>query len=396
MQPLAVTHLTSVNALGIGCAATYAALRRRQTGLIPNNFTADPLETWIGRVAAVEERPLSKAVGHFDCRNNRLAHMALAADDFAPAVADARGRYGPGRIGVFIGTSTGGILETELGYRGRPSPHATLPPSVQIRYQHNLFSVVDFTRAFLGLWGPAAAVSTACSSSAKAFVHASRCIAAGLCDAAVVGGVDSLCYTTLYGFHSLQLLSPEPCRPFDAHRSGISIGEAASFALVERAGPSAADAEIVLLGYGESSDAHHMASPDPNGAGARSAMAAALSRGGLRPSDIDYIVLHGTATQMNDEVEDLAIAGLFGHGVPASSIKGWTGHTLGAAGMMNALAAVCALSGHLLPGTLNTSVVDPRVRIDVLLQNAERQAERVLVNAFGFGGSNCSLIFGRC
>jgi 3-oxoacyl-[acyl-carrier-protein] synthase I len=395
MEPLAVTHLTSVNALGLGCAATYAALRERRSGLKPNAFTADPLATWIGRVPGVEDRPIAGPLAYFDCRNNRLAHMALTADEFAPAVASARRRYGAHRVGVFVGTSTGGILETELGYRGRAASDAPLPSNVRIQYQQNIFSVADFTRSFLELQGPAAAVSTACSSSAKAFAHASRYISAGLCDAAVVGGVDSLCYTTLYGFQSLQLLSLEPCRPCDTRRSGISIGEAASFALIERVGQPGGSLDVALLGYGESSDAHHMSSPDPCGVGAKSAMTAALSRASLRPVQVDYIVMHGTATPMNDQVEDLAIHALFGPQCPASSVKGWTGHTLGAAGMMNALAAVCALSQHLLPGTLNTEEVDPQFRSNVLLGNDERPVDRVLVNAFGFGGSNCSLVFGR-
>jgi 3-oxoacyl-[acyl-carrier-protein] synthase-1 len=410
MQPLAVTHFTSVNALGTGCAASFAALRRQRSGLTPNDFTADPLGTWIGRVPGVEELPVRGALSHFDCRNNRLAQMALSADGFSAAVAEARRRYGAHRIGVFVGTSTGGILETELGYRSRPGPQSPLPDNVRIQHQQNIFSAADFTRAHLDLQGPAAAVSTACSSSAKAFVQASRYIAAGLCDAAVVGGVDSLCYTTLYGFHSLQLLSAEPCRPCDAQRSGISIGEAASFALVARSsdGPSRAAGgaplraagrdrpfEMALLGYGESSDAHHMSSPDPQGAGARSAMAAALGRAGLSPGQIGFIVMHGTATPMNDQVEDLAMHELFGAGVPASSVKGWIGHTLGAAGMMNALAALFVLSERVLPGTLNTREVDPRFRSSILLGNREQSVERVLVNAFGFGGSNCSLIFGR-
>jgi len=234
MQPLAVSHLTCVNALGSGCAASFAAFRRSRTGLVPNDFTADPLPAWIGRVPGVEQQPIRGALARFDCRNNRLAQMALLSDEFAAAVASARRRYGAHRVGVFVGTSTAGILETELGYRARPSPDAPLPQTVRIQYQQNIFSPADFTRAYLGLEGPFAAVSTACSSSAKVFAHASRYIALGLCDAAVVGGVDSLCYTTLYGFHSLQLLSPEPCRPCDVARSGISIGEAASFALLER------------------------------------------------------------------------------------------------------------------------------------------------------------------
>jgi len=392
MEPLALSHVSSVNALGIGTAATHRAFVDRRSGLTRNDFTADPLETWIGRVAGVESCRVSGRLERFDCRNNRLALMALEADGFRDAAAAARQRHGADRIGVFVGTSTSGILETELGYRARPGEQAPLPDSVRIQFQQNIFSAAHFTRELLALAGPAVAVSTACSSSAKAFVHAARAIAAGLCDAAVVGGVDSLCYTTLYGFQSLQLLSSVPCRPCDAQRNGISIGEAASFALLER---RAARPGMVLLGYGESSDAHHMSSPDPQGAGARSAMAAALARARLSAVEIDGIVLHGTATVLNDQVEDLAIDGLFGRRVPLCSMKGWTGHTLGAAGMMNMLAARSALEGQFIPGTLNTRTVDPQFHGNVVLDNHAARVDRVLVNAFGFGGSNCSLIFGR-
>src|SRR5207253_5507747 len=185
------------------------------------------------------------------------------------------------------------------------------------RHTHNTFSAVEYVRARLGVKGPCAAISTACSSSAKAFASAARLIDAGLIDAAVVGGVDTLCLTTLYGFNSLQLLSSEPCRPYDAGRAGISIGEGAAFCLLERARPGESGA-MSLLGMGESCDAHHMSAPHPEGLGARIAMQSALDTAGLAPAAVDYVNLHGTGTASNDAAEDLAVVGLLGSSVPVS------------------------------------------------------------------------------
>jgi 3-oxoacyl-[acyl-carrier-protein] synthase-1 len=234
-------------------------------------------------------------------------------------------------------------------------------------------------------------VGTACSSSAKVFAQAERLVCAGLADAAVVGGVDSLCGSVLFGFNSLELVSPEPCRPFDVARRGISIGEAAGFALLERDGASGP----WLLGYGESSDAHHMSSPHPQGLGARLAIEAALVRAGLAPAAVNYINLHGTASQKNDEVEARLVAEIFPPSTRASSTKGWTGHTLGAAGLVEAVVSFIALETGLVPGTLNSENLDPACGPQVCVANETRDVRVALSNSFGFGGSNCSLLFGR-
>ena len=264
------------------------------------------------------------------------------------------------------------------------------------RGAHNTFSVADFARNALRLEGPAVVVSSACSSSAKVFGSARRMIEAGLIDAAVVGGVDSLCLTTLYGFHSLQLVSPPPCRPFDAARDGISIGEAAAFALLERA-PSSLDADaVLLLGIGESSDAYHMSSPHPEGLGARAAMLQALVHGGsaagghrLHQSSRDR---HSQQRQCGGSARSPRFSG---SGVPSSSTKGATGHALGAAGGLEAVICALALQNGLMPAGLNTAAVDPALRVNYLLENRRQKLSRVMSNSFGFGGSNCSLIFGR-
>jgi 3-oxoacyl-[acyl-carrier-protein] synthase-1 len=220
-------------------------------------------------------------------------------------------------------------------------------------------------------------------------------LSAGLIDAAVVGGVDSLCLTTLYGFHSLQLTSRSACRPFDIARDGISIGEAAAFALLERLPKEPREDAIYLLGAGESSDAYHMSSPHPEGRGARAAIEQALQSARLEPAQIDYINLHGTATASNDSAEDLAVSTVFGAQVPCSSTKGATGHTLGAAGALEAVICALAIRNGLMPGGLNTSTVDPKLHVHYLRDNRRSPIRCVLSNSFGFGGANCSLIFGR-
>lgn len=352
------------------------------------------LETWVGEVANVDNIVLPSALHAYDCRNNRLALMGLDTDGFADAVRAAIARYGVRRIGVFLGTSTSGILETELAYRHRDPATGALPPGFDYRGTHNTYSVAAFTREWFGLEGPALVVSTACSSSAKVFGVAARMMQCGLIDAAVVGGVDSLCLTTLYGFNSLELTSPEPCRPYDAHRKGISIGEAAAFALLEPVEDDSGG--VMLLGCGESSDAYHMSSPHPEGRGALLAMSAALQDAELAMSDIDYINLHGTATPSNDAAEGRAVQTLFPHGVPCSSTKGATGHTLGAAGAVEAVISALALTHDMLPGSSHTQKLDAAFTLDYVLEPRSARVHHVLSNSFGFGGSNCSLILGQC
>jgi 3-oxoacyl-[acyl-carrier-protein] synthase I len=370
-------------------------LRQRKSGLAPCHFDTVDLATFAGEVPGVDDVRLPEELVEFDCRNNRLAQLGLMQDGFAQAVAAASEKYGARRVGIFLGTSTSGILQTELAYRRRDPQGGSLPSDFHYATTHNTFSVADFARHLLGLQGPAVVVSSACSSSAKVFASAQRMIAAGLIDAAVVGGVDSLCLTTLYGFNSLGLMSAQACRPFDAARDGISIGEAAAFALLERVPAQLDDDAVLLMGVGESSDAHHMSSPHPDGLGARMAMEQALAAAQIGAGDIGYINLHGTATPSNDIAESKAVAAVFGGGVPCSSTKGATGHTLGAAGALEAVICALALRNGLLPGGLNTQQVDPALPLDYLTENRELAVRRVLSNSFGFGGTNCALVFGR-
>ena len=395
MNPLWLSHSTATSSIGRGLDQILAALRQRRAGLVPCAFDTVDLATFIGEVAGVDAVQLPAHLADFDCRNNRLALLGLTQDGFAEAVRAAIAKYGAQRIGLFLGTSTSGILQTELAYRRRDPVTRALPADFIYRTTHNTFSVADFTRHYFGLTGPAVVVSSACSSSAKVFGSARRMMAAELIDAAVVGGVDSLCLTTLYGFNSLGLISARACRPFDAQRDGISIGEAAAFALLERT-PEHLDADaVLLLGIGESSDAYHMSSPHPDGLGARIAMQGALKMARLKASAIDYIHLHGTATQNNDEAEAKAVQSVFGSGKPCSSTKGATGHTLGAAGGVGAVICALGLQHGLLPAGLNTRQLDPALDVDYLLDNRERPVARVLSNSFGFGGTNCSLVLAR-
>ncbi len=390
---LVLSALTASTALGVGVAPLLVALREGRSGLKLCDFENASVKTWIGEVPGVDAVALPPELGAYDCRNNRLALLGLRADGVEEAVRAAIARHGADRVALILGTSTSGILSAEQAYRERDASGA-LPEWFNYRTTHNTASVGAFVREYLGLRGPVSVVSTACSSSAKAFAAADRLIESGLADAAVVGGVDSLCLTTLCGFSSLELTSPEPCRPGDAARDGLSIGEAAAFALLEPA--TGAAGEIVLAGWGESSDAHHMSAPHPEGRGSRAAMQGALQRAGLQATDIGYINLHGTATPANDASEGAAVAAIFGKSVPSSSTKGMTGHTLGAAGGLEAVVCALALREGLLPASVGTQTPDPQIPIELILQPRPATALRhALSNSFGFGGSNCSLILSR-
>jgi 3-oxoacyl-[acyl-carrier-protein] synthase-1 len=389
VQPLVISDFSIVTSLGAGRAATVAALQSGAPGVAPCHFETATLPTYVGEIpglAAVDDG--------IACRNSRLARRALEQDGFMESVAAARSKHGAHRIGLFVGTSTSGILETEQAYRKRNAAGGALPSDYDYAKTHNTFSVAAFVANDLALDGPAVALSSACATTAKAFAAAARMIAAGQCDAAVVGGADTLCLTTLYGFHALGLLSTEPCRPFDPGRDGISIGEGAGFALVEKPGNETGDA-ILLLGTGESSDAYHMSTPHPEGLGARLAMERALKAAALSPKDIDYVNLHGTATKTGDASEDLAVTGLFGTSTPCSSTKGQTGHTLGAAGIVETIISALSIRHGVIPGSPNTRSIDPALKSHYMIAPQVARIDRAMSNSFGFGGSNCSLILGR-
>ena len=392
--PISVLDYTMTNALGLGRAAFKEGLLSHRSGLRPCDIDGVDFITAIGRVDGIEQHPLPDAFKAYEGRNNRLAHLALMQDGFMPRVDELRRSLGAHRMGVLLGTSTSGILETEQAYTRRDPVSGALPSDFRYRETQNTFATAHFIREILQLRGPALTVSTACSSSAKIFANAARWLEADLCDAVIVGGVDSLCLTTLFGFHSLELLSKNPSKPCAIDRDGISIGEAAGFAILTH--HHREDGSLAVLGAGESSDAHHMSSPHPEGLGAAIAMRACLNAAQIDSNDVDFILLHGTATRTNDIAEDRGILKVLGEAKNAASIKGHIGHTLGAAGIMNALSACLALEGQFTPGTLHTQTVDPLIRSHVALEpSIHAPTSIILSNAFGFGGSNACLLLGR-
>ena len=395
MPPLAIRAYTATTALGRGNAAQLDALRAGRSGLRRNDFGplgagGAPLDCWIGRVDGIEDAALPASLAPWECRNNRLAWLALQQDGVLDAIARMQARYGAERVALVVGTSTSSIGATEEAY-ARLDGDGHFPADLARPIVHTPHSPGAFLQHATGLRGPCVTVATACSSSAKVFAQAARLIAAGFADAALVGGVDTLCGSVLYGFNALQLVSTQPCRPFDAHRDGLSLGEAAGFAVLDRAASGSA---LQLRGYGESSDAHHMSSPHPEGLGARLAMGEALARAGIDAGDVGYLNLHGTATPANDSVEAAAVAALFPSSLHASSTKGWTGHTLGAAGIVESVFALLALEHGLRPGTLNSRTPDPACGPQLRFDNAEAPTGFAMNNSFGFGGNNCSLVFG--
>jgi 3-oxoacyl-[acyl-carrier-protein] synthase I len=398
IEPLRLRAWTVTCAAGAGRSALHEALRAGRSALTPSHLGDAAGPTWIGKVDGLDQLTLPPHLARWDCRNNRLAWFALNQDGFLRAALDAVKQWGPTRVAVLIGTSTSSIGASEDAYR-RLTEEGEFPPDLRRPEVHTLHSLGGFVAAATGAAGPGFTVATACASSAKVFAQAERLLRCGLVDAAVVGGVDSLCGSVLHGFHALGLVSAQACKPFDAARAGVSLAEAGGFALLERRpAHSAEDDATELLGYGESCDAHHMSAPHPQGLGARIAMQHALARAGLRAGQIDYLNLHGTATPKNDEVEAAAVADLFGAPTRVSSTKGVTGHTLGASGIVEAAVACISLSEGLLPGSVNCSEpghFDPR--FTALLQRAaQAQPVRVAMsNSFGFGGNNCSLVFAR-
>ncbi|MEL4249141.1 beta-ketoacyl-[acyl-carrier-protein] synthase family protein [Shewanella xiamenensis] len=341
------------------------------------------------------------ALAQFDCRNNQL--LLAAAQQITDTVEQAKQTYGADRIGVVLGTSTSGISKGEaaLAYRNQ---HGHFPADYHY-FQQELGSTSDFLRQLFTLQGPCYTISTACSSSAKVFASAKRLLEAKLCDMVIIGGIDSLCQLTVNGFHALESVSKGHCNPFSANRDGINIGEgAALFTLTLATDNTANEACVLLAGIGESSDAHHMSAPHPEGAGAIAAMQAALDDAQISAQDIDYINLHGTATPKNDAMESRAVLSVFGDTPPpASSTKPLVGHTLGAAGAIEAAFCYLLLSPHnhsfaLPPHRFDgqQDPQDPSIALVAPMQSAEHgKLNYVMSNSFAFGGSNASLIFCR-
>lgn len=386
-----ITDYAIASCVGTGRAPHLDAVRSGRSGLAPCTYPDLPFDCYVGSVSGPESIQFPAEMSDYDNRANRLALWALRSDGFLEAAKAMRERWGADRCGVILGTSTSGIEKLESVYRGRAADDDPLPDDYVMRHHDNHQAVAAFTQKYLGLTGPSYTISTACSSSAKALIDAVQLIETGFCDAVVTGGVDTLCLISLNGFEGLQLVSRAPCRPCDADRTGLSIGEAAGFMIVERD----RNHGIRLSGMGESSDGISMSTPPEDGAGAASAMRTALRRAGLNAPQIDYVNLHGTGTPTNDTAECRAVAAVFGPDTPASSLKGMLGHTLGAAGAVEAILCIIALEEDLVPGNTGLNRLDPDIACNIVAHPHSRELKHVISNAFGFGGSNCALLFSK-
>ena len=386
-----ITAYGLISALGEGVDASAEALLAWQAkGSTPltrhNQALLDGRLTPVGRVEG-ELPAIPAALAPYASRNNQLLLAALA--QIRHALGEALATFGPARVGLVLGTSTAGIGEAELAVAAARRGEAV--PLVFDYRQQELGSPSEFLARHLGLEGPAYTLSTACSSSARAFISGQRMLAAGLVDAVLVGGADSLCGLTLNGFDSLESLSGTLCQPFDNGRQGINIGEGAALFLLSRQ-----PAPLALLGAGESSDAWHISAPHPDGMGAEAAMGMALAQAGLTPEQVGYINLHGTATRLNDAMESQAVYRLFGDRVPCSSTKPLTGHVLGAAGAIEAALACLLLEWALPLPPQRVMTGDPALApIRLVSGTTPLATPRILSNSFAFGGNNVSLLFGR-
>jgi 3-oxoacyl-[acyl-carrier-protein] synthase I len=394
IEPVALVASSLVSALGDGDAALADGVRRNRSALAPNRFAEAPLACWTGAVAGLDDTPLPAAWAHWDSRPTRLAWRALQTDGLIDAVAAARQRHGAARVALVLGTSASTIGVSERAYRALAADGG-FPLALRSERLNTPHAVAAFVAEAMGLEGPSVTVSTACSSSAKAFATAERWLRLGVADAVLVGGVDALCGSVLYGFNALGLVSEQACRPFDARRNGISVGEAAGFALLEHGH----DAPVLLLGYGEANDAHHMSAPHPQGLGAERALDRALARAGLADAAaVDMVSLHGTATPQNDAVEAALVARRYRADVHACAGKGTIGHTMGAAGIAAAALAWLALRNGLAAGSPGHDEADATLPAPFAhqLQRAPQTLEVGVAasHAFGFGGNNVVLLFG--
>ena len=381
---VAIASYTAVSALGSGNAAHRDALRAGRSGLIANDYTAAgvPLPCWIGRVAGLED-DLPPDV---DTRLHRLLARALRQDQLGEDLARTLADCGAARVALVLGTSTANIEQSEQAYRRLDDGH--LPADLRDPRLHHLHGPAEWLSAQTGIAGPTFTISTACSASAKAFGLGARLLRAGIADAVLVVGADSLCASTLHGFNSLELVDASPCRPFDLQRAGLSIGEAAAMALLRHVDDAPLAAR--LLACGESSDAYHLSAPHPQGIGAEKALRAALRECDLPPDAFDYVNLHGTASRQNDVIEAALIARLLPR-VLASSTKGATGHTLGAAGALEAVITLLAMHSGCAPGTTGCIAPEPAIAAQLLRSPRSTTLRHALSFSFGFGGSNACL-----
>ncbi|ATC88812.1 beta-ketoacyl-[acyl-carrier-protein] synthase family protein [Pseudoalteromonas arctica] len=386
-QPLFISHYAMINALGCDNQSIKRnLLAGSQEGIVINNTLFDEGPIYVGAVDAelpeLTDRPLE-----FQTRNNQLAAHAL--EQLREPVTELKKQYGAQRIAVIVGTSTSGIAQGEQAMKTQQRDG--LFPNEYHYQQQEMDNLAQFIQSELGLEGVAFTLSTACSSSSKAFATAQEMIACELADAAIVGGVDSLCGMTVNGFHALASTSAGISNPSSKNRDGINIGEAAALCIVQKQG------KVKLLGVGESSDAHHMSAPHPQGEGAAMAMQSALAAANININEVDYVNLHGTATPKNDEMEAIAVMNVFGIKTPCSSSKGMIGHTLGAAGATEVGLCWLLLGGndyapHVWDGEQDTNL--PKINLVSVGAKHPSTITTCLSNSFAFGGNNVSVLIG--
>lgn len=381
-----VTSWSVINSLGSTTEEVRAGLRRGVPALSPVP-EGTPFDGICGAVDATLAS-LPDSIDEFDSRNSRFVYHALG--ELEASITAARSRWGASRIGICVGSSTASMDEIESAFF-QHADSGTIPSNFDVLASGSSYSLLRVLRTITHFDGPATVVSNACASSAKAFASAQRWLDAGVVDAVLVGGSDSLCQMTLRGFRSLGLLCDGASRPFSRLRSGINIGEGAAFALLEREGDGPK-----LLGSGESSDAHHMTRPDPEGAGARRAMQIAMEDAGVGPEEVDYVHAHGTGTKFNDAMEACAIrTAMAGKADPiVVSTKGYVGHTLGAAGAIGAIFVLESLQQGWVPASAGVSPADPDLGLNIPFESVDLELRIALCNSFAFGGSNVSLLFG--
>jgi 3-oxoacyl-[acyl-carrier-protein] synthase I len=391
MKPVYLHALGIINALGNDANSVRAGLYKGSTtGLRTRNDLIAGRSVHVGEVTSgLPELEPQWLV--YESRNNRLLRAAIL--QIRKPIETAIDRYSVSRIGIVLGTSTAGIAEGERGLAA--SLHDGAFPATYSYLQQEISSPSEYLRNSLGIRGPAWTVSTACTSSAKAFSSGRRLLNSGLCDAVIVGGVDSLCRLTLNGFAALESLSKKICNPFSKNRDGINIGEAAAVFLMSREpGP------VRVLGIGESSDGYHISGPDPEGRGAELAMRQALSDAGVAAKTVDYMNLHGTATVENDRMESHAVERVLGTTVPCSSTKPLVGHTLGAAGATEIAFCWMLLTENApakLPPHVWDGEADPLLApLNLCTPESETRVCNIAVsNSFAFGGSNACVVLGR-
>lgn len=391
-QMVYLNHMACINALGADHQSIFSKLSQADTSGMQSYRSPATGQTFlVGQVTQpLPDMPASYT--KHNTRNNRLILNCL--QQLTNPLQNLLEHFPRHRIGVVIGTSTSGIAEGEEALRNH-SQTGQFPQSFDYS-QIEMSSPATFIKDYLGLQGPAYCISTACSSSGKVFASARSLIENQLCDAVIVGGADSLCDMTLNGFNALEAISPQLSLPFSANRNGINIGEGAALFIMSRE-PS----NIALLGVGESSDAHHISAPHPEGHGAIAAMQMALSDAGIQSQQVNYLNLHGTGTELNDLMEGKAVHQVLAPTTIASSTKPLTGHTLGAAGATEL--AFCWLTlnqsgpNFLLPQHAYDGHFDPDIP-PLTLASSETHCSDLSIamsNSFAFGGNNVSVIIGR-